>query len=254
LLLVLKEYFDSLKEQIVEDFNKSVSEEKLKVKELSVFTQNAKMKKSSEEDVVIYNFGIPAFLSQSGIKTCPNAGNCAAGCYARSGTFLWNNVQGAYERRLLLTQHSLFAEVIMFEVDKLISKAKGKKVLLRIHDSGDFYSEEYQKMWYDIAESYSSRPDVLFYAYTKSVSQTKALDSIKPANFEIIFSLGGKEDHLIDQANDRHSKVFEEDSELEQEGYINATDDDKKAIGANKKIGLVYHGAKGFGKTNWNKV
>lgn len=43
------------------------------------------------------------------------------------------------------------------------------------------------------------RPDVLFYAYTKEVSRARrVLANGAPPNLLLVFSLGGKEDHLLD--------------------------------------------------------
>lgn len=264
---LIKEYVEELKERIVEDFNNTISQEqvekkddpeaqekleKLKVKEVKVFVQNAKMKDSSDKDLVIFNFGIPAFLSRSGMKTCPMASACVKGCYAKSGTYLWRNVQGAYERRMMLTEHSLFEEIIMFEIDKIIKRNSDKTIFFRIHDSGDFYSEKYQQMWYNVAEMYKDHENIKFYAYTKMVSQSKAMQ--RPENFDVIFSFGGREDNLIDPSTDRHSFVFETEEELNEMGYVNASSDDKKALTDNLAVGLVYHGNTGYDKTTWKTI
>lgn len=82
------------------------------------------MKRSSSEGVHLYNFGIPAFQSSTGIKTCPNAKACVAGCYARSGTYQFSNVAKAFENRLQLTQNKEFSSIIKYEVNKLLKKHK----------------------------------------------------------------------------------------------------------------------------------
>ena len=109
---------------------------------------------------------------------------------------------------------------------------------MRIHDSGDFYNKEYLYKWFKIAES---MPNIEFYAYTKQVKLLKDNWSVKPDNLTIIFSLGGKQDNLIDLNNDRHSKIFNTLDELNAAGYIDTSKDDSNAIGQNKKIGLVIH-------------
>ena len=57
----------------------------------------------------------------------------------------------------------------------------------------------------------------------------------------IIYSLGGSQDHLIDQKVDRHSKIFNSLDELLKEGYIDTSKNDSNAIKDNHKIGLVMH-------------
>lgn len=218
----------------------------------TVFSQNAKMKKSSQNGIHLYNWGIPAFRSKNGTATCPNARHCVAGCYAKSGAYLWSNVAQAYENRLSLSRGKGFEQVIMYHIDKLLSKHKDGLILIRVHDSGDFYSPAYQKAWYNIALQYSGQHRVKFYAYTKMVSQSESIP--KPDNFELIYSLGGSEDNIIDRTNMRHSRVFDNETELEQAGYVNASHDDNLALGLNPKIGLVYHGAKNYSNTTWSKV
>lgn len=221
----------------------------------SVLTQNAKMKRSSQDGIHLYNFGIPAFKSETGMFTCPNAKQCAVGCYARSGTYRFKASVNAYENRLKLTQHKDFNKVIISEVNRLIKKHKDGLILIRVHDSGDFYNQTYQADWYLIAECFKDTPRVQFYAYTKMVSQSEKLSQLKPNNFRLIYSYGGKEDSQIDTTKHFHSKVFESIDDLFKSGYIDGTHDDTiAALGNEVKIGLVYHGVKSYKNTAWQNV
>ena len=110
---------------------------------------------------------------------------------------------------------------------------------MRIHDSGDFYNKEYLYKWFAIAEE---MPNIQFYAYTKRVKMLKDNWSNKPENLTIIFSLGGKEDALIDQKVDRHSKIFNSIEELNEAGYIDTSVNDSNAWATdNHRVGLVMH-------------
>ncbi len=221
---------------------------------MNILTQNSKMKKSSKNGIDVYNFGIPAFQSKTGLRTCPNAGSCASGCYAKSGTYNFNNVIKAYEDRLQLTQDKDFIEIMSAEINLkyLKSKTKGNKCLIRIHDSGDFYSKDYARAWIRIIEN---NPNVEFYAYTKMVQLFEDYIAILPKNFKVIYSFGGKQDAQIDINKHYHSKVFDSVEALQAQGYTDATNDDLiAALGTDKKIGLVYHGIKKYANTNWNKV
>ena len=211
----------------------------------ALLTQNSKMKKMSGPRT--FNFGIPAYQSASGLKTCPKAGACAKGCYARSGAYLFSNVAKAFEARLVVTIGPDFVPMLLAELDK------NRAERIRIHDSGDFYSLEYTQKWLEIC---NARPGVAFYAYTKQVSLFKALRAEKklPKNLTIIFSFGGTEDKKINRAVDRHSWVFSSIADLEAAGYAAAYEDDAGALGPNKKIGLVYHGTKKIENTDWMKV
>lgn len=191
----------------------------------------------------IYNWTIPALMTKDGFKTCPMAGVCAGGCYAKMGAYIWPKVYAKHESNLKLTFTEEFTAAMSLEIKRT------KADLVRIHDAGDFYSLEYLKKWIAIAQL---NPGVQFYAYTKMVELIKSVDI--PSNLVIIFSLGGKQDSLIDQATDRHSKVFESLDALLAAGYIDTSHDDTLALGSNAKIGLVYHGNKNFSKTAWDRV
>lgn len=237
----------------------------------TVFSQNAKMRKSSQNGIHLYNWGIPAYKSQNGTLTCPNASKCIAGCYAKSGAYVWSNVAQAYENRLSLSRTKGFEQVITYHIDQLILKhitkpanALYKKsiatlppenlILIRIHDSGDFYSESYFEAWCNIIRQYENLKSIQFYAYTKMVQFCKSYTN-SPTNLKLIYSFGGREDSHIDTEHDRHSFVFQNETELAAMGYSDASHDDTiAALGSNNKIGLVYHGVKSYSNTTWNKV
>jgi hypothetical protein len=154
---------------------------------------NSKLKKDG-----IFSFGIPAYKSRDGMLTCPAALHCIKGCYARNGTYNFGTVKNAQEKRLELTKdRELFTAVIDTEL-------KNKKVkILRIHDSGDFYSKAYLDTWLYIIKI---NPHIRFYAYTKMIPLFSGL--VLPPNFTVIYSEGGKFDSQIDTLKDRHSRVF----------------------------------------------
>lgn len=207
-------------------------------------SKNAKMKRSQNTTFKkIFNWTIPALITRDGFKTCPMAGNCATGCYAKMGAYIWPKVYEKHESNLKLTFSDEFINVMDIEIKKT------KADLIRIHDAGDFYSLDYLKKWIAIIEL---NPSVKFYAYTKMIELIKSVKL--PDNLVIIFSLGGKQDFLIDQSIDRHSKVFDSIESLRHAGYTDASHDDTLALGENNKIGLIYHGNKNFNKTTWSKV
>lgn len=209
-----------------------------------MFSVNAKMKKTGKKyGIKLVNFTIPALKSATGLVTCPNAGACAAGCYARQGAYNFKAPKTKHEKNLALTLLPNFKQLALDELLKI------KPDVVRIHDSGDFYNAEYLAKWIDIA---SAMPDVKFYAYTKMVHLIKQTEL--PKNLQIIFSLGGRQDLMIDQKTDRHSRVFETVDALQAAGYIDASDDDMLALTDNPKIGLVYHGGKNYENTNWKNV
>ena len=217
----------------------------MKPKVYNWLTQNSKIAKMS--GVKTFNWGIPAYQSASGFKTCPNAAACAKGCYATQGAYKFSNVAKVFEKRLKLSQSPRFASIISDEI------RRRKVQRLRIHDSGDFYNLEYAKKWLTVMRV---NPNVQFYAYTKAVSMFKQLeeDGLLPSNFIVIYSYGGTEDKLINRETDRHSWVFSSVEALNAAGYADAHENDSIALGTNPKIGLVYHGTKNIENTDWSKV
>lgn len=213
----------------------------------ALFTQNAKLAASSSAAVLAVNFGIPAYQSASGLRTCPMAGACAAGCYARQGAYAWTPVRAAYEFRLAATLRPDFVAVASAELSAWVRRAErsGRWLVVRIHDSGDFYSAPYAEQWMQVCAAF---PAVTFYAYTKQVPMFQALtrQGRIPTNLRLIYSEGGLADSRIDAATERHSRVFGSLDELRAAGYADASADDMvAALGTSHRIGLVYHGAKG---------
>lgn len=196
-----------------------------------MLAQNLKIKKSK---IRTANFGIPAFRSKSGLATCPNAGKCAASCYARRGFYNFSNVSEAYERRLAFTRSHDFVSVMAFEIERKKLRA------MRWNDSGDFYSLAYLRKAFRVMRR---TPDVRHYAYSKQVELIKSVKTEWPENFTVIFSLGGKQDSLINLKIDRHAKVFNDRRELILSGYVDASTDDSVAWRSkSNRIGLAYHG------------
>tara|TARA_R110000796_G_scaffold3799_1_gene14633 strand:- start:370 stop:975 length:606 start_codon:yes stop_codon:yes gene_type:complete len=201
---------------------------------MELLTQNTKLKSTSKIiNKRVFNFGITAYKSITGKIICPFADKCVKYCYAQKGAYSWSNVKPAFEKRYEITKQDNFIELMNKEI-------KRKKVdFLRVHDSGDFYSNAYIQKWFKIA---NQNPNVNFYAYTKSIPLFKGL--VIPENFDIIFSEGSKVDELINVKTDRHAKIFKTVEELEKAGYINASKNDLNAtkfFTNNHKVGLVYH-------------
>ena len=99
-------------------------------------------------------------------------------------------------------------------------------VTLRVHIGGDFYNYNYFKAWMKAASFF---PNVVFYAYTKSVnflSQYLAEFGKLPKNWVFTCSRGGKYDNLIPQTMVKSAKVFFSKDEADALGLeIDHTDD-----------------------------
>ena len=129
---------------------------------MNLLTQNAKMKKTSlENNAKIFNFSIPAYKTKSGKITCPFADSCVKYCYAQKGNYTrFPKIGELMEEKYKITKQDNFILLMNEEIKKK------RATHIRIHDSGDFYSIKYLIKWIDIS---IQNPDVIFYAYTKSI-------------------------------------------------------------------------------------
>lgn len=212
-------------------------------------TRNSEMARDG-----IWNWTLPAWVvtldDGRSVNVCPTAGACKDACYARNGTYLFPKVRAAHLRNLTATLDNLdgwrddltqalrhrkfrptgeprLVEWIDTADEWLAAWLSSGGQAVRIHDSGDFYSDDYLAAWMDIAETVS---DVLFYAYTKEVSRMRRLAHQAPVNFRWLYSLGGREDHLIDRDTERHADVFADLDTMERRGYVDQSASDLLAV------------------------
>lgn len=209
-----------------------------------LLTQNSELRPDG-----IFNWSLPAFAIKlndgTNFNVCPTAGACASFCYARNGTYLFSNVRGRHIQNLEYTLYHLEEWQA-----QMLSEVQHKKMIgkhVRIHDAGDFYNDEYLLAWLEIARQ---TPAVTFYSYTKEVSRFKRLvEPNCPANFRYLYSMGGKEDHLVDKEVDRHADVFVDDAAILDAGYMNQDASDLLAITLpTTKIGIPANNIRHFNK------
>lgn len=232
-------------------------------------TQNREMKQDG-----VWNFTLPAWVielpDQSHFNVCPQAGACAKFCYARNGTYLFPKVRGKHLNNLLAARDDpAWTEQMIGELAGYKFRARGVPRLIpglntvahlsdrvkhwiesggqavRIHDSGDFFSREYLHKWMQIA---TAHPQILFYCYTKEVRMFKDETSF-PDNFLYLFSMGGRQDHLVDVENDRHADVFPDLEAIEKAGYASQHESDLLAVLLpSNKIGIPQNNIPHFKK------
>jgi hypothetical protein len=181
---------------------------------------NQKLKKDG-----IVSFGLPA------IKTCPGAGACKKLCYACSGNYFYPNVTEAQARR----QRAAMGDYMDFigQINYELGEGKKRAKAVRIHDSGDFFNQEYLERWMELAQE---NPDVTFYAYTKS----HMLDfKHKPTNLLIIGSMGSTDDQKLRQLYrdgiiDSIAVIFAKRARINPDRYVDCSESDQLAIEAAK--------------------
>ncbi len=198
---------------------------------------NAKLKK-----LKTISFSTPAFRSADGFEVCPKAGGCATLCYARQGHYTTPVVANAREYNLAKARGPLplFIQMAIEDLHKL------KPSIVRLHDSGDFFSQPYLDAWCEVMGQF---PKVKFYAYTKSFH----LDFSRiPSNFQVVQSMGGLMDSSIDHSKS-HARMFPTHSARRAAGYVDGNVNDAHAIKGTRNIGLVYHGTRNLkeGQIAW---
>jgi hypothetical protein len=152
--------------------------------------------------------------------------------YKNARTMRWDNF-GLLHRKTSLDMANLIS----------LSLPKGVK-LLRIHESGDFFSQDYFDAWLSVA---SRNPHVLFYAYTKAIPFWLArLDNL-PSNIRLTASLGGTHDDLAIKHNLKTSYVAFSEEAANIRG-LEIDHNDSLAYGPNEKsFALLIHGTQPAG-------
>jgi hypothetical protein len=208
----------------------------LTVRPTTILSQNAKMTKTGGEDFMFMNFGIPALrglaVDESSnkfviVNTCPGAGSCKLVCYALKGGYVqYPNVFKKQTRMLnfLLNDPDGFFAQVHKEVSTAAAKFKKKNIRLvvRWHDAGDFFSDEYKQLFFEVVRK---NPDVLFYAYTKLAD---VATGEKPDNFIINFSQGAlrSQEKQIDVKKTKTSVIVPK--ELFKDLLVHKTEKDEK--------------------------
>jgi len=128
--------------------------------------------------------------------------------------------------------------LMYLELWKSIPKDVG---IVRIHVAGDFFNENYLRAWTHLAVN---SPDVLFYAYTKSLKYWDSLRSEIPENLVLTASYGGRDDWMIVHSGFRSAKVVFSEAEAEELDLIIDHDDSHAAnpVWRDQDFALLIHG------------
>jgi hypothetical protein len=160
------------------------------------------LRKTKYYNGVVYEWNLPSGF------TCPFALECLVKVDRHTGKF--DNQSNAYrcysamqERFPAVRNHrwTNFDYVRGGGVPVLPKKAEA----VRIHMSGDFYSQAYFDMWLGICEE---NPTIEFWAYTKSLNYWVNRLSEIPENLVLTASRGGKHDQLIEWHNLKNVEII----------------------------------------------
>ena len=160
------------------------------------------LRKTKYYEGVVYEWNLPSGFS------CPFALECLVKVDRHTGKF--DNRSNAYrcysamqERFPAVREHRW--KNFDFLRDGGIPELPKKAEAVRIHMSGDFYSQDYFDMWLQICRN---NPNVEFWAYTKSLNYwVNRLNEI-PNNLTLTASRGGKHDNLIERHDLKNVEII----------------------------------------------
>ncbi len=117
-----------------------------------------------------------------------------------------------------------------------LTSRRHRDAWIRIHDSGDFFSDQYLLAWLQICRD---RPGNTFYAYTKEVDRFRRLvEPNPPPNFLWVYSYGGTQDHLLDTSTDRVADVFPDEAAITAAGWSSQEASDLLAVLGPRLVGI----------------
>ena len=108
--------------------------------------------------------------------------------------------------------------------------------LMRVHVSGDFFSQSYFDAWLQVA---ALNPNTRFYAYTKSLHFWRKRASHVPKNFMLTASIGGKYDELAKELRAKTATVVPAKVDA---GEMPIDTDDSHAYAGKRPFALLLHG------------
>jgi len=181
------------------------------------------LRKTKYYDGVVHEWNLPSGFS------CPFALECLVKVDRHTGKF--DNKSKAY--RCYSAMQERFPAVrdhrwknFDYVRDGGIPEIPIKAQAVRIHMSGDFYSQAYFDMWLAICRD---NPSVEFWAYTKSLTYwVKRIDEI-PSNLVLTASRGGRNDHLIDELDLKNVEIIKTEAEANGRPIDTCDDQARKA-------------------------
>ena len=200
---------------------------------------NAKLGKN------IFTFSLPAghacpFANECLSKADKLTGKLTDGpntqfrCFAASAEAVYPNVRIARWHNFDLLKKLTTNEA----ADLILNSLPKKANIVRIHVSGDFFNEAYFLAWLQVAKA---RPQVLFYAYTKSLIYWVNYIKDIPTNLVLNASEGGKLDAQILEHGLKFAKVVYS-PEQAQELSLLIDHTDEAAYKTKESFALLIHG------------
>ena len=132
---------------------------------LTLSESNKKLIPNKDTKFLIWN--LPSKI------TCPFAAeHCKHFCYAVKAETAYPTCLPSRMKHLEESQQADFVQRMIFTIEAYLNRPSyrnAKKIVVRIHESGDFYNQRYADKWIRIMEHFVYDKRIVFMAYTKSI-------------------------------------------------------------------------------------
>jgi len=152
----------------------------------------------------VYEFNLPTGHSCPGAKDCKISVDRHTGKFTTTGKVF----------RCYAASAERFPAVRKYRWDNFDAVKRGEPIRVpakathvRIHSSGDFFSQVYFDQWLQVCKE---NPTVQFWAFTKSPQYWVNRMGQIPPNLTLQASKGGHSDHLIDKYKLKYAEVFQD--------------------------------------------
>ena len=145
--------------------------------------ENKKLVPNKDTKFLIFN--LPSKI------TCPFATElCRKFCYAVKSETAYPTVLPSRQKHFEESKQADFVERVVFTIESYLmrpSYKNAKKIVVRIHESGDFYNQMYVNKWFEIAEHFKKIKGLcLWHIQSQSfISPTAYFQTIKSASLII---------------------------------------------------------------------
>jgi hypothetical protein len=195
-------------------------------------------------DIEIYTFSIPAGTSCPFAVECKTTADRAWGfitdgakqkyrCYAATDEARSPQVRAARHWNFELLRGETEEEMFL----RIQTSLPKKATIIRIHVSGDFFNQRYFNAWVRIARH---NPNILFYAYTKSLKYWLDYALPIPDNLKLTASWDNSNSFVITMKNLKYARVVFSEEEAAKLG-LEIDHDDSHAYGGDGSFALLIH-------------
>ena len=168
-------------------------------------------------------------------------------CYAASEEAIYPSVRISRWRNYEMLKKAKTIESQSELIQRSLPIGQGT---IRVHVSGDFFSESYFLAWLNVA---INNPNKIFYGYTKCLPFLVKYKKQIPPNFRFTASKGGTRDDLIDKHKLKYAEVVFSPQEARRK-KLKIDHDDSLAIKGSKSFSLLLHGRQAAGSKAGNAL